>query len=322
MISIKDINKQEAKYDPKFLARMAAIGIDCPPLGTELSFRVTGKGKVHTIANALRVGLNDGINVLCLDVNVNTDVSKSNITTNSPYFISQIFCPYVLNMIPIRQIGNAKFSINVNNDTDTYRAITSADIRPLTEMKEDAFDQNHHIAVLPPRTFLSIENITPSRGVGYKDGIGHSYAVRIGYEENIPEQDYSISTSPTTVADPVQMIMQVCRMYTDMLSNFRRAVSDTDDYNYADDVFKVSRVHEKLVVYRCEDHRASFGAMIEEFGQMIDPSPETHITYNVIHNTVVAVEIKVRHANVKKYMIHILDTLIKIWKDIMASFVI
>ena len=324
MIAITEIKKNEAKYDAKFLTKMKSLGIDCPKLGIELMFHIVGKKGVptNTIANAMRTGINDGINVLNLDVETSVDISRSNITTNSPYFIAQIFVPYMLNMIPIKQVSNAKFNINVNNDTDTYKLITSADIKPSSgehKTPDIMFDQNYHIAILPPRTFLNIANIMSTQGIGYRDGIGHSYSIRVAYNEITPDTEYSIKTTPTTDADPVQVFMQVCRMYIDKLNILRNVVTVTEDYNYVDEIFKVSKPVPELVVYRCKHYQASFGAMIEEFGTMIDSSPETHITYNTTHNTIRVIEIKVRHANVKKYMLFIIDTLLKVWNDIMDS---
>ena len=324
MISVKDIKITESKYDETFLDDMKALDIDCPKLGVESSFRIVGKAGIptHTIANAIRAGITDELEVLCLNVDTGVDVSKSNITTNSPYFINQIFVRYVLNLIPIRQVANRKFMIDVKNDTGKFRLVTSADIVPMDDEKKASpmFNDGYHIAILPPHTFLHIQNIISTPGVGYRDGIGHSYAIRVGYSENVPEQDYTITTTPTTLVEPSQLIAQVCRAYITQFIDFRKIVDQTTTYSYVDKHYKISKPFDNLVVYQWNMGCQVKGSMIEEFGQMLDPSHDTIITYNIIHNTINGIEIKIRHTNAKKYLCHILDTLIKIFETVSESF--
>jgi len=325
MIAVKDILVDEAKYDIKFLQRMTDIGIECPTLGRELSFKIVGKNgvPVSTVANVIRTGMNDTLNVLCLDVDTGVDVSKSNITTNSPYVINQIFVNNVLRMIPIRQVANRRFHISVKNDSDKYALITSKDIKSSdkgdSKSSKDMFYQDYHIAKLPPHTFLDVQNIMTTDGFGYSDGIGHSYALRIGYK-CITLNEYELTTTPTTVIDPSQVVIQVCWMYVSMLTAFKKVVDIAGDkYEYVDNVYSVSS-DGNVVIYKINNCSQSVGAVIEEFGQMIDSSPETWITYNILHNTINAIEIKVRHADVKKYISHILSAVIDIFQHISDTF--
>lgn len=328
MISVQNISITDTQYDPDFLREMKEIGVECPPLGTELSFRIVGKSNVpaNVVANAIRAGMNDGVEVLCLDVDTNVDVSKSNITTNSPYFINEIFVANVLRMIPIKQVANRKFHIDVNNNSDKYILVTSADIKPshpVTKTDQESNDQlffdNYHIAILPPHTFLNIQNIITTPGYGFLNGIGHSYSMRIGYNENVPDKDYTITTTPTTVIHPKQIIIQTCWMYIKHFTSLKKVVTLAQKFEYTDDEFTVS-MDDKMVIYECKNWRPVLGSLIEEFGTMIDSSPETWISKNIIHNTIITIEIKVRHTDVKKYMTHILDQLIEVFNSIMGEF--
>ena len=219
-----------------------------------------------------------------------------------------------------RSVANKKFHIDVKNDTDKYKLVTSKDIIGDDDEKKGVpmFYDNYHIAILPPRTFLSVQNIISKPGIGHRDNIGHSYAMRIGYDYK--DNEWTIKTTPiTTVAEPKQIVDQTCRLLIRMYANLKRIVTIAKDYKYMDDTYTVSE-SENVVVYKWKGASLPIGNVITAWGQMIDSSPETWITCNTIHCTITAIEIKVRHQDVKKYMESILDSVIEVYRKIQLAF--
>lgn len=316
LIKVHEIVSDDEKYSEPFAKKMADIGVSLPQLGTSLSFRLTATGAmpINTIANAIRVGITDNIRVLCLNVD-DDNVSKSNITTNSPYFMPHFFIKHVLNLIPIKQIVDQKYTIHVNNDTDGYRLITSADIKP----NDGMFFDDYHIAILPPRTSLNVQNITPISGIGYLNGNGHTYATRVGWNVHEELRDYTITLTPLQIVNPKLIVPQVCTSYISEFEQMKNIINIHDEY--IGQKFNI-RHSDGITIYSCKNWNPAIGSVIESIGVMLDASPQTWITYNTIHNTIVEIEIRVRHTDAKKYMLSILDTAIDVYQAIRDSFII
>ena len=107
-----------------------------------------------------------------------------------------------------------------------------------------------------------------------------------------------------------------------IFSELRKVVEVSGDkYEYVDANFTVSR-NNKMVTYKLKRWSKYMGAMVEEFGQMVDNSKKTWISYKKVHNTVDGIELDVRHADVKKYLIHIIDIIVDIFKNIADEFAV
>lgn len=336
-VTVVNVKTHKHEYSEAFTTRMSKIGIDLPFRGVAISFSVVGPPDrpVSHVATLLRATMNDGLDVVAMKVD------DKDIHTNSVYAYPHYFLRNRLRGIPIKQVAGLRFKIDIHNRSQEYVTYMSSEIKPVgsdsrsrggegSEVKIPIADQKdevdesgmmyggYRLITLPPGTFLRVDNIVTESGCG-RDHISHSYPTCIQYSEVVENQRYDIRTTPVTNVNPQHIVGQACRMLIDMYMGFKQIVSMTEDYKYMSDKYSVKR-EGSMVIYTWNGVGLIVGGLIAAYGRALDKSPDAWITHDSVHSTQDSIYFTVRHANPKKYMESIIDTVVAVLGDINAKF--
>jgi DNA-directed RNA polymerase subunit L len=171
--NIQDINHDIPDFVTEMCKKIGVLDYIPKTVPKSLSFEL--HNTTSAVANAFRRCINDELEVLLMYFDTH------DLICTDPFIISREV-QRSINLIPIKQISNMVFSINVYNDTNDIMYITSRDIKENGKSTEDKFSQTFIIAELKPGREFKIKNIKIKSGIGFKDGAKFSFPDRVGYE--------------------------------------------------------------------------------------------------------------------------------------------
>lgn len=229
------------------------------------------------VANAFRRCINSEMDILIMDF------EEKDFKCDDK-FIILFEIRKAINLIPIRQISDMRFSLNVYNDTNDIINVMSSDIKEEGKNTEGKFSQTFIIAELEPGKSIQVNNIVVKKGVAFKNGAKFSYPGVVAYEcLDIDESKSTLETEPTKYKLSIQK-----QQYTDPKNIVKRAAKtleeklNTIDVLIRDHMKGNLRNSEKMEIsefgdkteYKIYDETYTIGNLVVKYTLDIDPSIE------------------------------------------------
>jgi hypothetical protein len=173
MTTVKNITKKEYPIPKDTLELCKKLNIsDWVPsiVPNDLSFEL--HNTTTEMANAIRRCVNSELPVLIMDF------KDSDMHCDDRFIITHRVRKFI-NLIPIRQITNVKFSLNVYNDTNNIINVSSRSIK--SEGGGDMFSKTFVITTLRPGCRLKIDSINVVLGTSYLDGAQYSFQGKVAF---------------------------------------------------------------------------------------------------------------------------------------------
>lgn len=256
------------------------------------------------VANAFRRCINSELDILIMYF------EDQDLSCTDPFIIPREI-QKAINLIPIKQISDATFSINVVNQTNDIIYVMSSDIKENGNSTEDKFGHTFVIADLNPGHEFKINPIKVKSGAGFKDGAAFSYPERVGYEcldiegKDDSEIKSTLEVEPTkfrlTVQnqqqdDPRNIVKRAAKTLEQKLDVISRLISTSESSSIrSSNKMEISKTKDN-VNYKIYDETYTIGNLIVKHIVDIDPSIEAVSCFKEFtsHDFII---LKVAHTN-------------------------
>ncbi len=217
----------------------------------KISFKI--RDTIPAIANYIRRAVKSGL----LGVKILT-CEIEDIESNDDFLLRIELRNYRIRHIPILQDtpDDTIFSIDVSNDTDNYHLVTSNDIQ--CNIKKP-FMINLPILMLSPRSYLRVNNIHITTGIGYDND--PAFSVCDGYEYNV------IDYIPVNYLDKVGTMIIKFIHYADVATNTDELIGKKIliiDPEYKEDLESYEAECYDIIIMEPITFYTSYGANIRE----------------------------------------------------------
>lgn len=273
------------------------------------------------MANALRRCINSELTVLAMDFDVN------NVYTDDSFIITDELKTRI-KLIPIRQISDMTFSLNVTNPLDVIIPIYSSQIHKSGDTGaingELMFAGSNILTYLRPGKYLRIENIKTVSGVGYIDGPAFSFPGKVGYscieleqmcsgadggeKDPLKTPVSSMESNPSKYRlviprqkfiDPMQIINIALDTLSDKINKLSDIIGGTIGNLYTSDI-EITYTPGSVTV-KIFRETYTIGNMIVRYGMDVDASI-TNIHCIKPYQSVDYITVEIRHPDPKKIM--------------------
>jgi DNA-directed RNA polymerase subunit L len=233
------------------------------------------------IANAFRRCINNELDVLIMYFD------DQDLICTDPFIIPREI-QKTINLIPIKQISDITYSVDVYNNTNDIMYVMSSDIKENGESTEDKFSQSFIIAELNPGHTFKIISIKVKHGVGFKDGAAFSYPECVGYEcldiEGKDDIKSSLEVEPTRYrlkvqkqqyANPKHIVKRAAKLLEQKLDVINKLINDSETGSIrGSDKLEINKEKGDLTTYKIYNETYTIGHLIVKYITEVDPSIE------------------------------------------------
>lgn len=256
------------------------------------------------IANAFRRCINSELPILIMDFD------KDDVVCDD-MFIIVFELKRVINLIPIKQISDMEFSLDVYNDTNDVIHVMSSDIKENGKSTADKFSQSFIIADLEPGKRLQIKSIKLSKGVSFIDGTEYSYPSCVGYKcldldeskssTEVSPKKFKLTVQKQQYEDPKYIVTLAAKTLekklntlSDEINNYKNTMRDTNKLEISE--------QNDATVYKIYDETYTIGNLIVKYGLELDPSIKK-ISCIKMFSSDNFILLTVKHSNVHDFVI-------------------
>lgn len=222
------------------------------------------------VANAIRRCANSEVPVLIMDFEDNE------LQSDDPYIITHEIRKRI-NLIPIKQIANSKFKVDVYNDTDAIIPVYSKDI--VEQNGEKRKSDTFIVTYLRPLKRLTINNIQTVSGVAYLNGVAHSFPGKVMYEclddmkessLNSDPSSFKLTLSPQKHTDPTHIIKMTLETILKKIQKVQKSVEESKGDLFSEDI-EISYVKGKGR-FKLINETYTIGNLLSKYGYLSDKS--------------------------------------------------
>ena len=330
--TVKNIRKSKHPVSKETIALCKKLGVEkFIPRSVPFDMSFELHNTTTEMANAIRRCINSEIPVLALNFE-NSDVK----TDDSFIIIHEL--KKRIGLMPIRQISESVFSLNVKNLSDVIIPVYSSSIRetvkPNTTVKDEMFTGTNILTYLRPGKSLIISKITTKTGICNVDGPCFSFPGKVGfscidlekmeYDElkkngkinnmsPVSSMDYEASSYRLSISrqkhiDPAQIVRLGLKTLSDRTSRLLKLVKQStgDTYNLDIEITNSS----DHTLFKIFGETYTIGNLICKYGLMVDKTmPNIHCIK--LHPTFENINIYIYHSDPKEIMIMTLQNILK-----------